>query len=794
MQYGVEVPTYKRLGNENVKEKISLSTLTTIVLFVFIGFMLSRIGFELVDGLYIAPFGISYMMSIVTNQQKDKNMIIALFSSLGYLSMSKVNEEWFVYVCIVAMIFIIRYVCSMFSIKIKNNKIILLSGILFLILSTVVGNQSLIMNTIFSVAELAIIVPFYYVLNYGINCLEEFNTGYLFSNEELISIAILLCLVIAGIGSISLFGVELINVVAISVVIIIAYSCGIDIGAAIGITMGVITGIVTNNVMEATCLYGICGIVVGIFKESGKIVSTLSYIIIAFIINVYSSGIRNIDYVELIIPAILMFSIPLAMIKKILCEINNQEKDKILGEIQVEGVKIEFLNRVEALKSVLGIVGKSIEGFTENDNLLMKNKGTAMVENLADRVCANCDMNRKCWDRELHSTFNSFTGLMLSCESKKTVIPKELEKKCIQRGKLVKNAEDIFNVYSLNAVLKSRLAEGRKLVVNQINNISNSLEDIFKEFENDMTSCLEIDKLLRKTLNKNNIEYNDIYSYTDKKGRLKIKINVDNSNGEVYCTKKIIPVISALVKTPLNIIEEESRISPETNECIIIIEETARYNVISKVASNSKDGEKYSGDSYNFGKNINGEYVTILSDGMGSGPEAGMESEVVIDLVEKLIECGFSEITTLNTINSIMAMKFDGDEKFATLDMNTIDLYSGEASFIKVGSTASFIKNEAGVEVIDGSSLPFGILDNIDVDIIDKKLKSGDIIVTISDGVLDVDRNKIDEYKWLEEYLGTASINPEELSRDILEKAKELSGGKVRDDMTVVVSKVYSSY
>ena len=794
MQYGVEVPTYKRVGNEKVKEKISLSDLTTVVLFVFIGFMLSRIGFELVDGLYIAPFGIAYMLSIIGNQQKEKNMIIALFSSLGYLSVSKVNEEWFIYVCVVAGIFMMRYACSMFDIKVKNNKIILVSGVLFLILSTCIGKQSLMMNIIFSVAELTIIILFYNILNYGIKCLNEFNTGHLFSDEELISIAIVLCLVIAGIGNITLFGVELINVLAVSVVIIIAYSCGIDIGAAIGITMGVITGIVTNNVMEATCLYGICGVVVGIFKESGKVISTLSYIIVAFIINVYSVGIRNINYVELIIPAILMFSIPLVMIKKILCEINNQEKDKILGEIQVEGVKTEFLNRVEALKSVLGVVGKSIEGFTENDNLLMKNKGTAMVENLADRVCANCNMNRKCWDRELHSTFTSFTGLMLSCENKKIEIPKELEKKCIQRGKLIKNAEDVFNIYSVNAVLKSRLAEGRRLVVNQINNISNSLGDIFKDFENDMTSCLEIDKLLRKTLNKNNIEYNDIYSYTDKKGRLKIKINVDNSNGEVYCTKNIIPIISSLVKTPLNIIEEEIRINPETNECTMIIEETARYNIISKVASNAKDGEKYSGDSYNFGKNINGEYVTILSDGMGSGPEAGMESEVAIDVVEKLMECGFSEITTLNTVNSIMAMKFDGDEKFATLDMNTIDLYSGQASFIKVGSTASFIKNEEGIDVVDGSSLPFGILDNIDVDIIDKKLKSGDIIVTISDGVLDVDRNKIGEYEWLKEYLVTASVNPEELSRDILDKAKELSGGRVRDDMTVVVSKIYSSY
>lgn len=32
------------------------------------------------------------------------------------------------------------------------------------------------------------------------------------------------------------------------------------------------------------------------------------------------------------------------------------------------------------------------------------------------------------------------------------------------------------------------------------------------------------------------------------------------------------------------------------------------------------------------------------------------------------------------------------------------------------------------------------------------------------------------------------------LSRDILEKAMVLSGGKVKDDMTVLVSKIYSIY
>ena len=41
------------------------------------------------------------------------------------------------------------------------------------------------------------------------------------------------------------------------------------------------------------------------------------------------------------------------------------------------------------------------------------------------------------------------------------------------------------------------------------------------------------------------------------------------------------------------------------------MEETYKYNVSSFVSFSVKDGEKYSGDSYSFGKNKVGEYVTI---------------------------------------------------------------------------------------------------------------------------------------------------------------------------------------
>ena len=58
---------------------------------------------------------------------------------------------------------------------------------------------------------------------------------------------------------------------------------------------------------------------------------------------------------------------------------------------------------------------------------------------------------------------------------------------------------------------------------------------------------------------------------------------------------------------------------------------------------------------------------------------------------------------------------------------------------------------------------------------------------------MDVKKDGTFEYNWLVDFLkSTPYKQPKDLSIAILEKAKELSGGKVKDDMTVVVSKVYA--
>lgn len=794
MQYDAGVPVYKRIDSK--KDRITKYKLTAakIILILLCGFMLSRVKFRVVDGLTITPFGMAFLISVI-NKRKSKEAIIAFLGVIiGGLSVYSNDADSYVYPILAISILLIFYIADKAGRRIKTNNICIICVVEFLIIESIFGSQGLSVNIAFALIESLSIIPVFYVVNYGVSCLDEIKHNYFFNMEELISMAIVLCLMVAGIGNIACFGVSIRNIAALAIIIVIAYAGGASIGAVIGVTMGIIVGVTSKNILLFISLYSCCGLVVGVFKETGKIFSALAYLIVSSIIVGYSVTINIYGAVEIAVPTVIMLLTPAKFIEGILQELSNEEKNRIINEAQIDGVKSEFIERIENLKKILDRLSKSMNKLSGNHKLLVKDKSSAMIENLADRVCSNCEMNSKCWGKELNKTFFEFSELIEMFEQGKGKINKSLKANCVKSNTLIKSCEEFYNTTTVNEVLKERMGEGRQLIAENIAGISQAMDDVIKEFTRDVDNCYELDKVLKKALSRKNIAYKNIYSYTDKKGRLKIKMLMENCYGENICVKAILPILKEVLRVPFSISDEGCRINPETNECSVVIEESPKYNMLSYVASIPKDGEKFSGDSFNFGKNKNGIYVIALSDGMGSGPDAGLESSVAIDIIDEFIERGYDEEIAIKAINSIMNMKFSEDEKFTTLDMSMVDLYSGELSVIKAGAVATFIKRYEDIQVISDNSLPFGAVEEIEYKKNKKKLKHGDIVITISDGILDVDKNNIGDYSWLRTYLEKATTNPEQLSRDILDKAKKLSDGKVMDDMTVVVSKLYSLY
>ena len=123
--------------------------------------------------------------------------------------------------------------------------------------------------------------------------------------------------------------------------------------------------------------------------------------------------------------------------------------------------------------------------------------------------------------------------------------------------------------------------------------------------------------------------------------------------------------------------------------------------------------------------------------------------------------------------------------------MVIINLYTGICDFIKMGAATAFIKREDRVEMITSASLPMGIFSKADYEDVSKKLYDGDMVILLSDGVLEAAPMVHKERYVIELLSNLKTENPTEIANTLLQHAIVNSGGEIVDDMTVLVAGVW---
>ena len=121
-----------------------------------------------------------------------------------------------------------------------------------------------------------------------------------------------------------------------------------------------------------------------------------------------------------------------------------------------------------------------------------------------------------------------------------------------------------------------------------------------------------------------------------------------------------------------------------------------------------------------------------------------------------------------------------------TMDMAVADLYSGLCEFTKSGAAVTMIHKGEEIELLQSESLPIGILKETQPAESMYRLKDGDLIIMMTDGVLEAMPGMDKEGIMKEFCMGLSGKNPKELARRVLDYA--LEQGEARDDMTVLVA------
>ena len=204
------------------------------------------------------------------------------------------------------------------------------------------------------------------------------------------------------------------------------------------------------------------------------------------------------------------------------------------------------------------------------------------------------------------------------------------------------------------------------------------------------------------------------------------------------------------------------------------------------IAKRTKNGSTVSGDTHSLTKIDEGKFLIALSDGMGSGLRAENTSSTAITLIESFYKAGLSSKLILSMVNKILAL--NTDDNFSAMDILTVNLFDLTADFIKIGAPFSFILTDDNIKIIEGSSLPLGILDDLTPTGCSTTLTEGATVIMLTDGISDAFGSSTD----LIEFLRTLdNKNPQVIADNLLNKALNLDKSYAKDDMSVLAVRIF---
>ena len=180
----------------------------------------------------------------------------------------------------------------------------------------------------------------------------------------------------------------------------------------------------------------------------------------------------------------------------------------------------------------------------------------------------------------------------------------------------------------------------------------------------------------------------------------------------------------------------------------------------------------------------------ILCDGMGTGRPAAVDGNLAAELTARLLKAGFTAELAARLVNVALALKSE-DESGATLDLISVDLYTGTARLFKAGAAPGFLVHGGRARAVGDVSLPIGVLGGVNGQSRVVHLTAGDYAVLVSDGLL------VDGPGWVAKQLelsAAAGDPPEKIARELVETARTRAQKTGRpDDITAAVLRLEKS-
>ncbi len=381
----------------------------------------------------------------------------------------------------------------------------------------------------------------------------------------------------------------------------------------------------------------------------------------------------------------------------------------------------KLASNLHKLQKSLNFLGNTIVDITKLNEKTFKEH--ALEDIVAQDVCKKCKNNMYCWVQKYSQTQDEFTkysnNLTLKNESE---FSEWFYSLCDKSNAIKKSFEENQRLMITKRYIKQSQKSNQKLLQTAFLAISHTISDIEiqsrKGYDYNSNITFEMDKFIQLLNIKSNfcLANRNPDSFT-----LTSLDEVENKN--LYKIKSKLEVL-------FNKKFENPSMERQGNEFV--------YNFLSlrnfdfEVFYDSKALNNICGDEC-VSFEDNQKVYLLLSDGMGTGVFAAKESKTVVAMAKSLLKAQIDVFKVIEMINLAMNLKSSG-EIGASIDILSVDKYTGKAVLTKAGASESVILHSKGMQRLYKDSLPLGILKDTKPAQYELDLKENDIVVLASDG------------------------------------------------------------
>ncbi|WRS27105.1 SpoIIE family protein phosphatase [Oscillospiraceae bacterium MB08-C2-2] len=611
---------------------------------------------------------------------------------------------------------------------------------------------------------------------------QAFEAGLGGAGRAELSCMIISCtIVVMGLSGLTISDISVGRVLSVLVILICAWCGGEAAGAVAGITAGVAMGLTRGDYSYVVASYGFGGLIAGVFSGIGRMAVAGAFILINAIIAIMTKPYTDIYTVlfEILVASVLYVAIPGFLMAKL--RLHNFSSAACPNvSLTQKAVQDKLGDVSQALKEICSTTRQVSQKLEQMETGSL----SSVYTKVADRVCRRCGLKAKCWQYQQTETMAALDEcaslLKIQGTLDKESIPKYFTETCCKLESFVTELNTQFTEYVAREGTQAKVAKVRSVVTDQFEGIAMMVEEIAAELAGMKLQNEKKTQRVRDYFEKMGAPPSSTLCYENEFERLTVEVVIP-----AYQESKLNKTKAALdLCTMLEAELDMPTVSVRDKLCTLTFTEKATYTVALGAYQISNGGNRLCGDAYDYIRNRGGRSHFIISDGMGSGGSAAVDSTMTAELLSKLLSVGISHEAALKMVNSALLIK-SGEETLATIDITTLDLYTGRAEFYKAGAAPTFVVKNGKATYLESSSLPVGILRGVAFEKSISMLKENDLVIMMSDGVITTG------VEWIASELeANLKMDVQRLCEKLANTAKMRRTDGREDDITVLAIQV----